>query len=1111
MQSARARETARATAGFRAPHAMSAIPRDASRHPSGDARSPAAPPAGDGTVLVRAGGERVSVAALPRALRPAFAHIQHFNAIQSQMMDLVLNTSSSFFMSAFPPTPPGPASRPRRDRLLTRRPPALTAGAPEGSGKTVVLELALTRALLQTPRMASAAGACWGSVMPGERRRVALYVAPTPALARARAESWSARFGPLGVTCAPLADALLRPVPIDASRADVFVATPETLLAFVKRARSSADTADKAREVMESVKCVLLDDCYARADVEAAIALARAAFAERATSSGARGTPRVSYARVSTRSEAPWPKHTTRFAVVSAPVSNARELGAWLGARPSAVRAFGYEHGPTPVSVEVVGFAFPYATSAFAFERALDEKLADVVRARRTHDSEPALVFCASREGACNAARALAASAEATRAAGKGHPFVRDDRHRKSLAAAAARARDATLRRTLPEGVGVYTTAVCRADREFLEVLFETQSVPVLCCAYAAGVSSGGEKKTFLPAHVAAPLCVIKGTRRYDGGGAYAEMDAGDLARAFAVCGRAGVDRDARVVIMTHRDTYDLYARRAKGSGETVASSYSVTEKIRSALAERLNGLFVCGALTDAADAEAWFDETLAGFGSRRREARDAIDAVTRELRELGALDTSARRRSDANVLRDSGEGHAERLRLVPTALGAAMDDARATLETMRAFRDADPAPATTRELLLFLCGLAEFGDVALRRNEKKLLREWNRARSSAGGTRFVRFPVMQEARARNANAKDVVATAIRAPREKLFVLAQVSMSDAREPNFADAPERARREAERFAIRAPALAGAAFATFAAAGYRPIADGRFSACFAAARLAASLAARRWDDTPTPLSQFVPRAVAARLADTEIVSLDDALTRSPRELERAASLAPPFGKTLLDKVRALPPAVTVSLSRSALDARGASRIIVRVDESAFFSVDVSKPPDDDSARVSSRAPRHASEGDPDPPKWTARVLVGCLWKDTLLFEARVERLSVAAGARGGAVFERAVDLPPGAAPPPGEESSVVAALVHERCLGRDAHAELALTPRSPASPERPAARRARLETPPSAAPRREENDVDAVARVDLMLDSDEDDSIASLDFDAPPRKTPRVAAP
>ena len=242
---------------------------------------------------------------------------------------------------------------------------------------------------------------------------------------------------------------------------------------------------------MESVKCVLLDDRYARADAEAAIALAHAR-SRSARRSGARGTPRGSYARVSTRSEAPWPKHTTRFAVVSAPVSNARELGAWLGARPSAVRAFGYEHGPTPVSVEVVGFAFPYATSAFAFERALDEKLADVVRARRTHDSEPALVFCASREGACNAARALAASAEATRAAGKGHPFVRDDRHRKSLAAA-ARARATRAPADAPGGCRRPHHRRVPSRPRIPRGPFETQSVPVLCCVRRA--SRVGQRK----------------------------------------------------------------------------------------------------------------------------------------------------------------------------------------------------------------------------------------------------------------------------------------------------------------------------------------------------------------------------------------------------------------------------------------------------------------------------------------------------------------------------------------------------------------------------------------------------------------------------------------
>ena len=450
-----------------------------------------------------------------------------------------------------------------------------------------------------------------------------------------------------------------------------------------------------------------------------------------------------------------------------------------------------------------------------------------------------------------------------------------------------ARARDATLRRTLPEGVGVYTTAVCRADREFLEVLFETQSVPVLCdCAYAAGVSSGGEKKTFLPAHVAAPLCVIKGTRRYDGGGAYAEMDAGDLARAFAVCGRAGVDRDARVVIMTHRDTYDLYARRAKGSGETVASSYSVTEKIRSALAERLNGLFVCGALTDAADAEAWFDETLAGFGSRRREARDAIDAVTRELRELGALDTSARRRSDANVpprLRRGSRGAtpagSHRARRgdgrrardarddarVPGRRPGSGDDARASALSLRPRRVRRRRASAERE------------EAPSRVEPGAELRGGHEVRAlprDAGGE--------GEKRERERRRGDGDP---RAAREVVRARAGVDVRRAR-TELADAPERARREAERFAIRAPALAGAAFATFAAAGYRPIADGRFSACFAAARLAASLARAAVGRHPD--ASVAVRAARRRgplLADTGIdMSLDDA-----RHDRRASSSA------------------------------------------------------------------------------------------------------------------------------------------------------------------------------------------------------------------------------
>ena len=956
---------------------------------------------------------------------------------------------------------------------------------------------------------------------------MALYVAPTPALARARQENWSARFGPLGVTCATLEDGLA--ASIDAARVDVFVATPESLLLCVARAcsneaepsREGTGVTDRpSRPVMESVACVLLDDCFgvhegnreksqSFAHLEAALALARVA-SKRETRPGRRNG-------VHGKTKPLWDKRTTRLASVSAPVSNARELGAWLEARPSDVRAFGHEHRSVPISVEVAGFAFPFAKSEYVFERALDEKLADVLASRRRSCDEPALVFCASREGAARAALALASAARGKRDSGEAHPFAFDQRHRASLAAAAARVRDATLRVTLPEGVGVYTTAVSSADREFLEALFEVSSVRVLCCAYAAGVGDAGQK-TLLPANLAAPLCVVKGTRRYDGGGAYAEMDAGDFARAFAQCGRAGVDENARFVIMTNRKTADSYTRRWKtggGSGDPIESRLACFRNKRNdILAEEVNALFARGALRNLKDAETWFEKTLAGFKSlfchdhAMVSPLEAIHDAFRTLTDLGAL-----RKLPCDAEDDDDSRNQNREIFVPAKIGFAMADARVTLATMRSFRDAAPVPATTSAVLFLLCGLDEFvGDVALRQNEKKLLREWNRGTA-------VRFPVTQEGRARKANANanapaPVVATAIRAPREKLFVLAQACMSDASEVLW-DAPERTRLEVERFMARAPASAMAAFATFAGT-LRVPADGRFSACFAAARLASSLAARRWDDTPTPLSQFVQIAVAARLADAGIASLDDALLRSPRELERAAGLAPPFGETLLDKILATPPATTVSLKRSALDARGASRVTVRV--VAEDTLNAHRR-----ARVTrDRAPRVPV------PTWYARVLVGCLWKDTLLLEARVARLGNSpVGHAGGdvtgenVVFERVVELPPDAAPPPGEESSVIAAIVHERCLGRDAHAELPLeagrnliaSPEIRTTPARSAARRARLETPPSASPRREEAAASAAARVDLTLDSDDDfddfDDFDAFECDAPPRKAPRVA--
>ena len=150
----------------------------------------------------------------------------------------------------------------------------------------------------------------------------------------------------------------------------------------------------------------------------------------------------------------------------------------------------------------------------------------------------------------------------------------------------------------------------------------------------------------------------------------------------------------------------------------------------------------------------------------------------------------------------------------------------------------------TCAETLETLCALTDefpFCD-AIRQDEKKLLRVWNAGKGFE--QRAVRFPVMQQGRARGSEndvhenkqgqqgtenteptnnnpkpqmapkpPKPVVATAIRAPAEKLFVLAQVCLSEFGTVAMASAPERTKLDAQRFMNRAPQLAAGAFAVF----------------------------------------------------------------------------------------------------------------------------------------------------------------------------------------------------------------------------------------------------------------------------------------------------------
>ena len=612
------------------------------------------------------------------------------------------------------------------------------------------------------------------------------------------------------------------------------------------------------------------------------------------------------------------------------------------------------------------------------------------------------VVLCASRDGASRTAEVLATHASEIHSKGQNHPYIVDDRHRATLDNASKRVADATLRRCLAQGVGIVSSKTSKFDREFVAALFENETLQVVCGVYTAGVpTKNGDTAPPLPPHIAAPLCVVKGTRKYVGNSAFVEMDSNDVSRAFAACGRVGVDDAAKAVIMTRRDTCGSYRKHLQGGD-------SVESQLKEYKPEYLNDAIVCGAVASNAEAVRWWESTFASFSGAQRS--------------FGA-DTNRFARAALTELNRQGmfEYAPDRETIVPTGFAKVMEHTHTSLSTMTCLTQR-PFPVTVAETLTKLTSLTdEFVGVQLRNDEKKTLRLSNANRNA------VRFPLTQSGTQKT--PKPVLATAIRTSCEKLFVLAQLALSDFGHETT-NAPDKTKQDAERFLQRAPSLARGAFAIYSRATRN---DGTFAACFASLRVAKSLSFRIWDDTPFPARQFgVSPVVCEKLATAGVKSLDDILGATPRELELKAGLASPFGERLLADVASLPPAMALRIisvldvtNQNEPDGAFAVRVVV---ERAGPAVSQNAFAETQQPTTQTLAPTTT---------WCANLLIGCLWKDTLVFATRVERTN----ATDDDDFARVVQIPKQCAPSvPGEETVIVAALVFANCLGRDMHADV-----------------------------------------------------------------------
>jgi pre-mRNA-splicing helicase BRR2 len=369
-------------------------------------------------------------------------------------------------------------------------------GAPVGSGKTVCAELALLRH--------------W-STREGGR---AVYLAPFQELVDLRFADWEKRFSSLdgGKTIVKLTGETTADLKL-LEQADLVLATPAQWDVLSRQWQR--------RKNIQTVQLFIPDELhmlggYGGYVYEVVVS-------------------RMHYIALQTENE-------MRIVGLSVPLSNARDIGEWIGANKHTIYNFSPHARPVPLELHLQSFTIPHFPSLMlAMARPVYQSILQL------SPDKPALVFVPSRKQVRATAMDLLSACA-----------IDDDEDRflnadvEELAPLLSRVHEQTLATSLSHGIGYYHEALTATDKRIVSHLFSIGAIQVMLAS----------RDVCWELDITAHLVIVMNTQFFDGREhRYIDYPISEILQMFGKASRPGQDKLGRGVLMVPAVKRDYYKK----------------------------------------------------------------------------------------------------------------------------------------------------------------------------------------------------------------------------------------------------------------------------------------------------------------------------------------------------------------------------------------------------------------------------------------------------------------------------------------------------------------------------------------------------------------------